>query len=288
MVTHSFKGLFVSLFLLTSIPSLACTSVIISGRLTADGRPVMYKHRDTSNQNNGMEYFRGEKYGFIGLVNKNWRTSPVSSMAGGKAEVWAGRNTAGFCIMNTATYDLKDDDVPASEMDREGVVMYRALEICRTVSDFERMLDTLTRPMGVEANFGVIDADGGAAYYEVNNHKWIKFDVNETSSGYMVVTNFTRTGRKADRRGEDRYEKACNILKTTTVPASEWNHEFLIENISRSGAPIMRDISASAIIFEGSEVWASVGKPDKVPCLRYYVSSGNVKSSKKHGRTFLD
>lgn len=274
------------LFLLVSVPSSACTSVIISGRLTADGLPVMFKHRDTSNPHNAMEYFRGERYSFIGLVNKNWRSNPVSSYTGGKPEVWAGRNDAGFCIMNTATYDLKDDDVPASEMDREGIVMYRALEICSTISDFERMLDTLSRPMGVEANFGVIDSKGGAAYYEVNNHKWIKFDVNETVSGYMVVTNFTRTGRKSDRRGEDRFEKACSILKNTTVPPSKWDHSFLIENISASGAPIMRDISASAIVFEGSEVWACVGKPDRVPCLRYYVSGGCLKSTKKHGRTF--
>lgn len=40
--------------------------------------------------------------------------------------------------------------------------MRKALRVCKTVQDFEHFLDTLPRPMRVEANFGVIDAYGGA------------------------------------------------------------------------------------------------------------------------------
>ena len=245
--------------------------MIISGKVRSDGKPLMFKHRDTSNLDNTIEWFRGERYGFIGLVNRDWRTHPVAKNTGGRPEVWAGRNDAGFCIMNTATYDLKDDKVPASEMDREGLVMYRALEICRTTADFEHFLDTLSRPMGVEANFGVIDAEGGAAWYEVNNRKWVKFDVNEEPSGYRVVTNFTATGRVKDRKGVDRYEKACTILSTTDVPVSEWDHRFLLDRISLSGKPILRDISASVIIFEGDRTFACLGRPDRVRCEEYLL-----------------
>ena len=273
-----FSNFIVIALLFLSIPSAACTSVIISGRMRSDGKPLMFKHRDSSSQKNSMEWFKGEKHSFLALVNSDWRTNPVANDTKGMPEVWAGRNDAGFCIMNTATYDLKDEDVPSYMMDREGLVMYRALEICSSLSDFENFLDTLSRPMGVEANFGVIDARGGAAYYEVNNSKWIKFDVNACEKGYMVVTNFTRTGRTADRRGEDRYEKACKILSDTTVPVSDWDHSFLVRNISCSGSPILRDITSSVIIFEGDEVWASLGKPDKVSCKRYYVRAGKVKS----------
>ena len=263
-----------SLFLLLlPIASEACTAVIISGKVRPDGKPVMFKHRDTGNLDNTIELFRGEKYDFIGLVNRDWRTNPVARNTGGRPEVWSGRNETGFCIINTATYDLKDDKVPASEMDREGLVMYRALEICRNTADFEHFLDTLSRPMGVEANFGVIDAEGGAAWYEVNNHKWVKYDVNEEPSGYRVVTNFTFTGRKKDRKGVDRYEKACKILSETQVPVSQWDHEFLIDHISLSGAPILRDISASAIIFEGDRTFACLGRPDRAPCEEFLLFS---------------
>lgn len=249
-----------------SVPAFSCTSVIVSGRYTADGKAVMYKHRDASCTDVAVEYFSGEKYRLMGVVNSDWKTSPVANVKPGTPEVWGGMNETGFAIMNTATYDLKDDDVPASCMDREGIVMYRALEICSTLEDFEHLLDTLTRPMGVEANFGVIDAFGGAAYYEVNNHSWVKFDVNAEPAGYRVVTNFTWTGRVRDRRGEDRYRKACAILSATQVPMDRWDHDFFIRNISCSGAPILRLSTCCAMIFEGDTMWASLGRPDLVKC----------------------
>ena len=257
------------LLLFISVQAFACTSCIISGQYTKDGKAVMYKHRDSSCQDVAVEYFQGEKYRMMCLVNADWRTNPLAKVPLGTHEAWAGMNETGFAIMNTATYDLKDDDLPADMMDREGVLMYRALEICTTLEDFECFLDTLSRPMGVEANFGVIDEKGGAAYYEVNNHSWVKYDVNREPLGYRVVTNFTMTGRMEDRKGVDRYVKAHKILASTDVPICEWDHNFLIQNISCSGAPIMRDITSCAVIFEGDTMWASLGKPDQVPCNPY-------------------
>ncbi|MBQ9185404.1 MAG: hypothetical protein IJ151_05990 [Bacteroidales bacterium] len=233
--------------LMLAIPVFACTSVIVSGKKSASGRPVMYKHRDTGTLDNFIGWYKGEKYTFIGLVN----TKAVGD------EVWTGTNSAGFSIMNTATYDLKDDDVPDEQMDKEGILMFKALSVCQTLADFENLLDTYPRPMGVEANFGVTDAFGGAAYYEVNNHSWVKFDVNDEKVaplGYLVVTNFTQTGRPEDRKGVDRYEKAKVImsgLKENDEKALFCDHKFLVNNISRSGAPILRDITSSTICIEG-------------------------------------
>ena len=271
------KYLIFSILLLISIPSFACTSVIVSGKYTRDGKAVMFKHRDSSCQETAIEYFQGEKYRMMCLVNADWRTNPVAAVPAGTPEVWAGENIKGFAIMNTATYDLKDDDVPGSMMDMEGVLMYRALEICETLEDFEHFLDTLSRPMRVEANFGVIDEKGGAAYYEVNNHSWVKFDVNNEPLGYRVVTNFTTTGRPEDRRGVDRYVKAHKILASTPLPMRYWDHVFFIKNISCSGAPIMRDITSCAVVFEGRTLWAALGKPDKVPCLPYKLWGSHEK-----------
>ena len=247
------------------VPAFACTSAIISAKSPyASARPVMFKHRDTDHIDNRMQWFQGERYAFVGLVNADAGPAPK--------EVWSGANSAGFCIMNTATYDLKDDDVPASRMDREGIVMFRALEICATVSDFEHLLDSLPRPMGVEANFGVIDAKGGAVYYEMDNWRIrARYDVNEEPSGYRVVTNFTWSGRPADRKGVDRYEKACKLLEETTVPIADWGHDFLINTISRSGAPILRPITTASIVFEEGVMWAALGNPARNPYRPYSV-----------------
>ena len=222
-------ALIISLVLLNLADSFACTSVIVSAKATASGKPLMFKNRDTGELNNRIEYFQGPEYTFIGLVN-----SPVKD---GIPEVWTGTNSAGFSIMNTASYNIKDDDVPYSEMDREGEVMYKALGICSTLEDFENLLDTLKRPMGVEANFGVIDAFGGAAYYEVNNHKWIKYDVNETECGYRVMTNFSESGDPDKYQGWDRYCTASAVMKELQRNEEgkyDIDHRFFFSDFSRS------------------------------------------------------
>ena len=90
-------------------------------------------------------------------------------------------------------------------------------------------------------------------------------DVNEEEKGYRVVTNFTWQGREADRKGVDRYEKASELLAETCIPIAEWDHDFLINKISRSGAPILRPITTAAVVFEDGTMWASLGFPDKNP-----------------------
>ena len=198
--------LFVYLFLgglLLHEAGNACTSVIVSGKATPDGRPLMWKHRDTGTRYNHITFEKGEKYNFLGLANSDSTDY----------DIWTGVNEAGFAIMNTASFNLKDDDV--QEMDHEGRLMRRALEICKNQQDFEHFLDTLSRPMRVEANFGIIDAYGGAAYYETNNTSYYKKDVNDPNlapDGYLVYTNFSFEGRKDEGYGYIRYESAKKIF----------------------------------------------------------------------------
>lgn len=221
--------LLVSILLLVPFnEAISCTSAIFTGKVTKDGRPLLLKHRDTGELNNRIEYFQGPKYGFLALVD--------SPSKGGVA--WSGSNNAGFSIINTASYNLKDDDVPSSMMDREGELMFKALGVCKNLKDFEHFLDTLTRPMGVEGNFGVIDAEGGAAYYEVNNHKWNKLDVNDPEvapNGYFIVTNFSYTGREDEGMG---YIRNCNttynVENYVIKEGGKVDPQWIFENISRS------------------------------------------------------
>ena len=37
----------------------ACTSAIVSGKLTANGRPLLWKNRDTNDLNNRVERIKG-------------------------------------------------------------------------------------------------------------------------------------------------------------------------------------------------------------------------------------
>ena len=135
------------------VAAFPCTSAIVSASANPSGRPVLWKHRDTSTIDNKVEYVAPEKgaFGYVALFNASDRDL---------REAWMGMNDAGFAVMNTASYNIKDDRVPQKKMDKEGILMTKALKTCRTVDDFARLLDSYPRPMGVEANFGVIDASG--------------------------------------------------------------------------------------------------------------------------------
>ena len=130
------KKRLLALFLMAAVmtevqPVLACTSVIVSGKATKDGRPLIFKNRDTSTLHNLTIVVQGSRYRYIGLVNAE-DTAPVN--------VWGGHNEAGFGIINTAAYNLNGD---GGDTDGDGILIRKALELCATLEDFERLLDTV-------------------------------------------------------------------------------------------------------------------------------------------------
>ena len=148
----------------------ACTSAIVAASANPYGRPLLWKNRDTSAIDNKVEYVPSSDgaYAYVALFNADDRRLE---------QAWIGMNEVGFAVMNTASYNIKNDQVPDSRMDREGFLMTVALRSCRTVDDFRRLLDSYPRPMGVEANFGVIDATGAGGYFETNNDSYVFFDL---------------------------------------------------------------------------------------------------------------
>jgi len=185
--------------------SIACTTAIISGKATPDGRPILWKHRDTDNFNNKMVFVKGNKYNYIGLVNSDDTL----------CQVWGGTNSAGFSIMNSASYNLKGKDDKSEFQDQEGMLMKLALATCATLNDFKKLLDSLPKPLGVEANFGIIDAQGGAGYFEANNFSYTFYDANDPKvapNGYLIRTNFSVSGRENEGSGYNRFNTASALI----------------------------------------------------------------------------
>ena len=58
----SLKIFLTALVLTITTSAYPCTSAIISGKLTPDGRPLLWKHRDTGEDNNRVQYFKTDKY----------------------------------------------------------------------------------------------------------------------------------------------------------------------------------------------------------------------------------
>ncbi len=206
--------------------AIACTSAIISASANPSGRPILWKHRDTSNVDNKVEYVapHGSDYGYTALFNAQDRDLK---------EAWMGMNDAGFAVMNTASYNIKDDKVSAKKMDKEGILMTKALKTCRTVDDFARLLETYKRPMGVEANFGVIDASGNGAYFETNNHSYVRYDLKNAPQGVMVRTNYSHSGRPDEGYGQMREANAVAQLQPYADEGAV-TPEVLTEVLSRS------------------------------------------------------
>ena len=219
-----------------ALPAWACTSAIIGPQASESGRPLLWKHRDTSTTDNKIEYVaaRDGAYAYVALFNAADRRLE---------EAWMGMNEMGFAIMNTASYNIKDDRVAKKDMDKEGVVMTLALRSCRTVDDFEQMLSTLPRPIGVEANFGVIDALGNGAYFETNNHSFVRFDVADAPGNILIRTNYSHSGRPDEGYGFIR-EANAEVLLNDVAARRAVTAEYLTETVSRSFYHDVRKVDA--------------------------------------------
>lgn len=201
----------------------ACTSVLVSGKVSKDGRPFILKNRDTPSLDNLIMQVKGEKYRYIAVVAAN-DSLPES--------VWSGHNEKGFAIINTAAYNLNGDSKVSDE--RDGIIMRRALEICANLKDFENLLDSIN-PRYSNSNFGVIDAEGGCAYYEVGVKQWKKFDANDPSVapyGYLIRTNHGFSGDRTQDAGVERY-MAINKYMTQASFANNLDAVGILRTVPR-------------------------------------------------------
>lgn len=298
------KTLLSTIIILFSYASvIACTTAVISGKFTKDGKPMIWKVRDTESLNNKMMYFNKGKHHFIGLVN----TDDIE----GK-QVWAGSNDAGFAIMNSASFNVNIDD-KSEKKDLEGFFMKKALEKCATLADFEKLMSENPKPMGLAAHFGVIDAKGGAAFYEVNNYTFTKFDANDPSiapDGYVLRTNYSFTGVRNKGLGYVRFHTAQQLLMQQDF-AGNLTPQTFMQSLSRDfhnpildidfrttyeNANLDNDIfvsandlitrheTSSAILIEGvtekmdkdmSTIWVQVGFPETCVTYPLWVRGGN-------------
>lgn len=266
-----------------------CTSAIISGSLTPDGKPILWKNRDTSASDNKVEYMAPQHPGELAYV-------ALFNAADTRCEqAWIGMNECGFAVMNTASYNLKADDVPAADMDREGYVMAHALRHCRTVDDFAHLLENLPKPLGVEANFGVIDAQGNGAYFECDNYRSTRFDLADAPDGVMVRTNYSHSGRKGEGYGQIRERNALHLLAPyieagriepytlTDVLSCSFYHDLYGRDMSAGGQRYLVDqdfiprfTTTATVAIKGGVMWTAIGYPPVAEVTPVWCAPGGV------------
>ncbi len=248
----------------------ACTSALIGGGLSANGHALLWKHRDSGFPSNFIERVEAtdSTAAYIALFN-----------AGDTLlrEAWTGVNDRGFAIMNTASYNLAPDT--ANIKDREGLIMSEALGRCGSVADFARMLDSLPRPLGVQANFGVIDASGAGAYFETDDNGYTIYGLPQDS--LLIRTNFSCSGTCGEGLGRVRYENAIHLtgnrrdisprLLTDTISRSFYHSGLGYDPMQRGAMEVedrgefipRRSTSASIVIETSPEpaMWVILGYP---------------------------
>ena len=276
------KVYFIIVFMLASfVVADACTSAIVSGNITNSGRPIVWKNRDTGVEDNFVcRSVSPEGMRYVGLYNAG------DSLL---RDAWAGFNEAGFVIMNTASYNLAPDTT--EYVDQEGYVMRRALSLCHTLADFEVLLDTIAKPMGVQANFGVMDAKGNGAYYETDDHHYKKYSLADKPSDIIIRTNYSYSGTEGGGYGYLRENNAKMLLRPyvknrsitpevfTDVLSRSFYHSLFDRDLSRTNDRwiidqdfIPRYTSTASVAFELPRpdepesaviMWIALGYP---PC----------------------
>ncbi|TVQ07443.1 MAG: hypothetical protein EA361_18295 [Bacteroidetes bacterium] len=256
---------FIFLILGVTLQTTACTIALVSGKHTPDGRPIMWKHRDTGTLDNKVVINEQGLYRSVILIN-----SEDSDFE----KAWIGFNEAGFAIMNSASYNLRQEDT-VQLPHNEGILMREALENCATVEDFETFLHERPKPMGIESNFGVMDAKGNIAYFETDNFSWTKIDVNDLAvapHGYIVRSNFSFTGRPHDGAGYIRFETAEKLFYRAAATAN-LSIPYMVKNmaISLENAYSRQDARDALGMRENQEHFMYYQD-----CINRYTSSSSV------------
>ncbi len=252
----------------------ACTTAVISGKFTKDGRPMLWKHRDTWAINNKIMTFNDGKYRYMGLVN---------SMDKSGKSIWIGYNSAGFAIMNSASYNLNNDTIKQTGL--EGRLMKEALRNCASIDDFEAILKAMNRPTRLEANFGVIDANGGAAYFELSNFGYVKYDATDpvvAPYGYIIRTNHSMSGKLGKGGGYIRYVTTDNEF-LMAIKENRLTPKTIIQNCTRNMTNSLTKVDLNSFSNIPSNHPTYVSFTDYVP--RNGTSSSIVVQGVKKGNS---
>lgn len=219
--SHTILRLFgaaLAALLALATPALACTAAVILGSATIDGRPLLWKNRDTGTRDNEIVRFAPRE------IDGKTTLAFVAVTNAGSTLPWGGLNEAGFAIINTLTKDMAGEGRGPGN----GSFMREALRWCRTVEDFEAQLERTAGRRSTVATFSVIDANGRGVTFEVGPDRHVAFDAADPAvagascaAGVVVRSNFTYTAQglaPGDRAGEiatksyRRYARAGELL----------------------------------------------------------------------------
>lgn len=214
-----------------------CTTGVASGLATPDSRPLLWKNRDCGNTDQEYHYVDDGRIPFIGLTYTD-----VTD------RYFAGLNEAGFAIENSVAHNLD-----FAEGYSAGYIMKLALATCRSIDDFQAILDSTDENGRRDcSNFGVIDAFGGAAIFEAGRESYRRFDAVEMDEGFLIRSNFAYSGgdsaRNIETYGVHRHDRAWMLWKEALDDA-DLTPLFIYQQVARDLSS--RECEVISLPFEG-------------------------------------
>jgi hypothetical protein len=277
-----------------------CTTALISGRVTMDGRPLLWKNRDVHGWDQEFVYDDSGPYAFVGMT-----------YAGVTDQNWGGVNEVGFAIGNANAWNLPDR-VPGD--DDDGIIIKLALQTCVTVEDFEHIMDSTNSGRTRPAIYEVMDASGGLALFEAADYYYARVDVSDSTEvpeGYAVRANFSYNGSGSNHVGQNRHDRAIELIEDA-IDSNALSEKYVIRYVARDLVTpdvdpyplpwmgnqgnmetgyieihdaICRDITTSLFVVQGvlpgedpllSTMWVMAGEPSHNIALPLWVHSGRV------------
>ena len=267
-----------------------CTIGVATGSATQDGRPLVWKTRDTDVTNNEAKFITAFTYNYVCVAN-----------AGSSSIPWMGLNEHGLAILNSMIYDLPSSGSGPGN----GTVMRYTLGNCVTIDDFQYYLDS-TNITGrtTTANFAVMDSTGAVAIFETGGNDYVKFDGAASPNGYIVRTNFSITG--GGNAGIQRYNRSSALIsdfhsgdslnhksilryqmrdfsdassQPYPVPYPYQVHPSIPYGYFNTNLSICRDMSVSTVVIQGilsdekpelSVMWTMLGHPAAAIAVPYW------------------
>jgi hypothetical protein len=193
--------------------------------------------------------------------------------------------------------------------------MKLALGECATLGDFEALLIREKGKWDLAANFGVIDADGGACFFETRSDSYQKFDTKDprvAPFGTIVRTNFAFTSPDQMLGGGfDRFERISHIIEAARG-TGRIDEKFILQEAARdlvheklhstpltrplpedpagplyvnTNDTINRNSSVSALLFLGAPsraqahlatMWVILGQPVAAVAVPVWPAAGKV------------
>lgn len=241
----------------------SCTIAVVSGKITNDGRPLIFKARDERDEyRQEVKYYPpvgDEKYGHMSVVKWGLNNNPIfPDVING-----AGINETGFMITNTTVYS----NLLAESINSNMPLLNYAIPRCKTLEDFENILNNwhkINSVSTISGNFAVVDANGKAAIYEINKTspvltsiRWEKFsaddayDENGNFLGFVVRTN---DNQFSPYTGGVEREKRANEILTDLVNRKDVSHISLMRELARDVCGDVEKVDLNDLIEKEVEI----------------------------------